>query len=220
MHMCGRINVSDHEGVQQLLQRLGISLNKDSFTPRFNVAPGADILVAFAEPPHQLAHMHWGIVPHWAREKPGARPLINARVETAWEKPSFRKLVQSTRAIVPVNGFYEWRRENSRKTPYYITLSDHKAMALAAIYQVTKEGTMEVAILTRESAGKMNEVHNRMPVTLDEENMEAWLGTERPEFIQQLLSTQALPNLEIAEVSSYVNNAANDGEKCIEPIAA
>ena len=218
--MCGRINVSDHEGVQQLLERLGISLNKDSFAPRFNIAPGADILVAFAEPPHQLAHMHWGIVPRWAREKPGARPLINARVETAWEKPSFRKLVQNTRAIVPVNGFYEWRRENSRKTPFYITLSDHKAMALAAIYQVTKEGTMEVTILTRESAGKMNKVHNRMPVTLDEENMEAWLSAEQPELIQQLLGTQALPDLEIAEVSSYVNNAANEGEKCIEPIAA
>ena len=218
--MCGRINVSDHEGVQQLLERLGISLNKDSFAPRFNIAPGADILGAFAEPPHQLAHMHWGIVPRWAREKPGARPLINARVETAWEKPSFRKLVQNTRAIVPVNGFYEWRRENSRKTPFYITLSDHKAMALAAIYQVTKEGTMEVTILTRESAGKMNKVHNRMPVTLDEENMEAWLSAEQPELIQQLLGTQALPDLEIAEVSSYVNNAANEGEKCIEPIAA
>ena len=218
--MCGRINVSDHEGVQQLLERLGISLNKDSFAPRFNIAPGADILVAFAEPPHQLAHMHWGIVPHWAREKPGARPLINARVETAWEKPSFRRLVQNTRAIVPVNGFYEWRRENSRKTPFYITLPGHKAMALAAIYQVTKEGTMEVAILTRESAGKMNEVHNRMPVTLDEENMGAWLNTEAPEFIQHLLGTQVLPDLDITEVSSYVNNAANDGEKCIEPIAA
>jgi len=218
--MCGRINVSDHEGVQQLLQRLGISLNKDSFIPRFNIAPSADILVAFAEPPHQLAQMHWGIVPHWAREKPGARALINARVETAWEKPSFRKLVQNTRAIVPVNGFYEWRRESSRKTPFYITLADHKAMALAAIYQVTREGTMEVAILTRESAGKMNAVHDRMPVTLDDENLEAWLSTERPEFIQHLLGAQALPDLDITEVSSYVNNAANEGEKCIEPIAA
>lgn len=218
--MCGRINVSDHEGVQQLLQRLGISLNKDSFIPRFNIAPSADILVAFAEPPRQLAQMHWGIVPHWAREKPGARPLINARAETAWEKPSFRKLVQNTRAIVPVNGFYEWKRENGRKTPFYITLAGHKAMALAAIYQVTKEGTMEVAILTRESAGKMNEVHDRMPVTLDEENMGAWLSTEPAEFIQQLLGAQALPNLKITEVSSYVNNAANEGEKCIEPVAA
>jgi putative SOS response-associated peptidase YedK len=220
MRMCGRINVSDHEGVQQLLQRLGIKLNKDSFTPRFNVAPGADILVAFADAPHELAQMHWGIVPHWARDKPGARPLINARVETAWEKPSFRKLVQNTRAIVPVNGFYEWRRENKRKTPYYIKLPDQQAMALAAIYQVTREGTMEVAILTRESGGDMAAVHNRMPVTLDENNMESWLCEEPPEQIQALLASQSLPMLEITEVSSYVNNAANEGEKCVEPIAA
>jgi putative SOS response-associated peptidase YedK len=218
--MCGRINVSDHEGVQQLLQRLGIGFNKDSFTPRFNIAPGADILVAFAEAPHELAHMHWGIVPHWARDKPGTRPLINARVETAWEKPSFRKLVQNNRAIVPVNGFYEWKRENKRKTPYYIKLADHNAMALAAIYQITGEGTMEVAILTRESAGEMATIHNRMPVTLDESNMGAWLHTEPPGLIQQMLGSQPLPKLAIKEVSSYVNNAANEGEKCIEPIAA
>lgn len=218
--MCGRINVSDHEGVQQLLQRLGIHLSKDTFTPRFNIAPGADILVAFADAPHQLAQMHWGILPYWAREKPGSRPLINARVETAWEKPSFRKLVQNTRAIVPVNGFYEWRHENNRKTPYYIRLAEPEAMALAAIYQVTREGTMEVAILTQEAKGKMSEVHNRMPVTIEEKNIEEWLHEEPPEMVQKLLGSQPLPDLAITEVSSYVNNAANEGEKCIEPIAA
>ena len=218
--MCGRINVSDHEGVQQLLQRLGIGLNKEAFIPRFNIAPGGDILVAFAEAPHQLAQMHWGIVPHWAQDKPGNRPLINARVETAWEKPTFRKLVRNTRGIVPVNGFYEWKRDKNHKTPYYIKLVDHDAMALAAIYQVTREGTMEVAILTREAAGEMAAVHNRMPVTLDEENMQAWLSAESPELTQQLLGTQSLPELEIIKVSDYVNNAANEGDKCIEPIAA
>ena len=217
--MCGRINVSDHEGVQQLLQRLGIGLNKNAFIPRFNIAPGGDILVAFAEAPHQLAQMHWGIIPHWARDKPGTRPLINARVETAWEKPSFRKLAQNTRGIVPVNGFYEWKREKNHKTPYYIKLVDHEAMALAAIYQVTREGTMEVAILTREAEGDMATVHNRMPVTLNEENMEVWLRAEPPELIQQLLGSQSLPELEIIEVSDYVNNAAHEGGKCIEPIA-
>ena len=218
--MCGRINVSDHEGVQQLLQRLGISLNKESFIPRFNIAPSADILVAFADPPHQLAQMHWGIIPHWAREKPGTRPLINARVETAWEKPSFRKLVRESRAIVPINGFYEWHRDSGGKTPYYIRLASHKAMALAAIYQVTRDGTMETAILTREAMGDMSEIHNRMPVTLDENSLQAWLRTGPPEQIQQLLDTQATPRLDISQVSSYVNNAANEGEKCIEPIAA
>jgi len=218
--MCGRINVSDHEGVRQLLQRLGISLNKDSFIPRYNVAPGADILVAFAEPPHQLAQMHWGIVPGWARDKPGTRPFINARVETAWEKPSFRHLVKKTRAIVPINGFYEWKRQDGKKIPYYVTLRDCTAIALAGIYQVTKEGTLEVAILTRESAGPMAQVHDRMPVTLVEDSMEAWLADESPELIQQLLADQDLPTWKISEVSTRVNNAANDDAQCMEPVAA
>jgi len=218
--MCGRINVSDHEGVQNLLQRLGISLNKDTFPPRFNVAPGADILVAFSEQPHDLAMMHWGIVPRWARNKPGSRPLINARVETAWEKPSFRKLIKDSRAVIPVNGFYEWHRDNNTKTPYYIRPRQDGAMALAGIYQITAEGTMEVAILTKESSGDMARIHHRMPVTLAVEDMDIWLHASPPEQIQTLLASQAAPKLELVAVSSYVNNAANEGEKCIEPVAA
>jgi len=218
--MCGRVNVSDHEGVQQLLQRLGISLNKDSFTPRFNVAPGADVLVAFQSEKPDLAEMHWGIVPHWARDKPGSRPMINARVETAWDKPSFKKLIRATRAIVPVNGFYEWHRDGKEKTPYYIKLAGAGAMALAGIYQITREGTMEFAVLTRESTGDMGAIHDRMPVTIEANNLEAWLALTDEAAIKTLLANQDEPALELVRVSSYVNNAANEGNRCIEPVAA
>lgn len=218
--MCGRINVSDHKGVQQLLKRLGISLNQKSFAPRFNIAPSADILVAFQSEIPDLAEMHWGIVPHWARNKPGSRPMINARIETAWEKPSFKKLIRATRAIVPVNGFYEWKRGNNQKIPYYIKMADEAAMALAGIYQITREGTMEVAILTRESTGEMEDIHNRMPVTINADNMEAWLAPVEEAEIHALLASQPDPALEIRHVSSYVNNAANEGSQCIEPVAA
>ncbi len=218
--MCGRVNVSDHKGVQQLLDRLGISLNKESFNSRYNVAPSTDILVAFDSAPHDLAQMHWGIVPQWARNKPGSRPLINARLETAWDKPSFKKLIHNTRAIIPINGFYEWKRSNTHKTPYYIKQVGDEAMALAGIYQITKEGTMEVAILTREAIGGMAAIHHRMPVIIQPGNLEQWLAPTPDQHIKQLLSAQAEPDLEMIEVSSYVNNAANDGADCIKPIAA
>lgn len=218
--MCGRINVSDHKGVQQLLQRLGISLNKNSFIPRFNVAPSADVLVAFQSEKPDLAAMHWGIVPHWARDKPGSRPMINARVETVWDKPSFKKLIRATRAIVPVNGFYEWHRDGEQKTPYYIKLADAGAMALAGIYQITRDGTMEFAVLTRESTGDMGAIHNRMPVTIHADDLEAWLALTDEPAIRTLLASQDEPALELIKVSSYVNNAANEGSRCIEPEAA
>jgi len=218
--MCGRINVSDHKGVQQLLSHLGITLNKTGFKPRFNIAPGAEIPVAFNSDFPDLAYMQWGIVPHWARNKPGSRPLINARIETALEKPSFRNLIRRSRAIIPVNGFYEWRRAGKQKDPYYIKTPGNEAMALAGIYQITQEGTLEVAILTKEGTGKMATIHHRMPVLLAYDKMVDWLAPQSDDDIMNLVTTQKAPELELIKVSSYVNNAANEGAECIEPVAA
>lgn len=218
--MCGRINVSDHEGIQQLLNHLGIPFSPQRLVPRFNIAPGADILVAFQADAPDLAQMHWGLLPAWARNKPGARPLINARVETAWDKPSFKKLVRATRAIIPINGFYEWQRSNDGKTPYYIRPANTPAMALAGIYQVSPDGILEVAILTRESRGDMAKIHHRQPVTLSPKHFRDWLVTSAEPDTRALLESEPDPDFDIRQVSSYVNNAANDGSQCMEPVAA
>ena len=218
--MCGRINLSDHKGIQQLLSRLGIKLDESSFIPRHNIAPGADIPAAFSSDTIDLAYMHWGIAPHWARNKPGARPLINARIETALEKPSFRQLMRNNRAIIPVNGFYEWRRTNTQKTPYYIDSAEYEALALAGIFQITPEGTLEVAILTKEGTGMMASIHHRMPVLLTYDSMTSWLAPQTDDAIMNLLIAQKEPGLRLIQVSSYVNNTANEGAACIRPVAA
>ena len=116
--MCGRINVSDHPGVQALLEDLGIPLFSLSLEPKYNLAPGAQLVTAFSNEGNlEAAVMEWGMVPVWAKDK-SMRPLINARCETVWEKPSFRHLIKSKRVIIPVNGFYEWKREGKSKTAY------------------------------------------------------------------------------------------------------
>lgn len=218
--MCGRINVSDHKGIQQLLSRLGISLNKAGFKPRFNIAPGAEIPVVFDSDQPDLAYMRWGIIPEWARTKPGGRPLINARAESALVKPSFRKLMRTARAIVPINGFYEWRRESNHKTPFYIRKPVSEAMALAGIFLITPEGTLEVAILTKASSGKMASIHHRMPVLLAADRMADWLAPQSDGDIMSLVTAQNEPDLQLVRVSGYVNNAANEGAECIKPVAA
>lgn len=221
--MCGRINVSDHAGVQALLDQLGISLDASAFHPRHNIAPSADILVACnalnSDRP-DLAVMNWGIVPAWAHNKPGTRPLINARIESAWDKPSFRKLVAHTRGIVPVTGFYEWKQLGASKQPYFIRAAGKRALALAAIYQLTRDGSMEVAILTQEASGEMKRIHHRQPVMLAPDSMQAWLVEDNREQLEALtIDQQPLP-LDMIEVSPYVNNAANEGEDCIKPAAS
>lgn len=218
--MCGRINVSDHAGVQALLDQLGISLDAGTFHPRYNIAPGEDILVAFNGNSPELARMSWGIVPAWARTKPGSRPLINARLETAWEKPSFRKMMAHSRGVVPVTGFYEWKQAGSVRQPYFIRPAAPIALALAAIYQIAKDGTRQVAILTEEAAGSMTQIHHRQPVILAPQKMKTWLTSEDRQAIEAVTAGQLTLQLDIIGVSSYVNNTANEGEECIRPAAA
>ena len=119
--MCGRINVHDHGAVQALLNRLGVQIDSNRFVPRYNVAPGARLVVAHGvAPQREVAVVEWGFVPSWARPGQFTRPLINARAETIRTKPSFRRLIKSHRVVIPVNGFYEWRRVSGTKTPFFI----------------------------------------------------------------------------------------------------
>jgi putative SOS response-associated peptidase YedK len=217
--MCGRINVSDHAGVQALLDYLDIPFYQNEFQVRFNIAPGATLFTAYQQNKQNRGNgMVWGIVPPWAKPEQFTRPLINARSETVWEKPSFRSLMKSQRAIVPINGFYEWKREKTRKTPYHIHSRDQSALALGALYQITKEGIMQCCIVTTSANESMEAVHDRMPVILSKETMSDWLYSE--DKIQLDLLMQACPDqwIQLDQVSSFVSNAKNEGVKCTEPV--
>ena len=216
--MCGRINVSDHPGVQALLDDLGIPLFQSSLTPRYNIAPGAQLVTAFANERHlEVTVMEWGIVPAWAKEK-AMRPLINARAETVWEKPSFRHLVKSKRAIIPANGFYEWKREGKTKTPYYIHPTDKAAFGFASIFQISKEGVMQCCVITTAANTAMSSIHDRMPVILSSEAMKDWLLSEDRGFLDSLMQPCPDDDIQLVQVSPYVSNARNEGEACIQPV--
>jgi len=214
--MCGRINVSDHAGVQALLHDLGIPLYQSSLSPRYNIAPGAPLIAAFSNEGHlEATVMEWGLLPPWAKDK-AMRPLINARVETIWEKPSFRHLIKSKRAIVFANGFYEWRREAKTKLPYYIHPANNAAFAFAGIYQISSEGVMQCCVITTAANTAMLGNHTRMPVILSGAAMKDWLLSDNRDFLDSLLRPCPDADIQLVQVSPYVNNARNEGEACIQ----
>jgi len=217
--MCGRINVSDHPGVQILMDYLDLPIYPDNFTPRFNIAPGATLYAAFVNNnTPETAQMQWGIIPAWAKPDKFDKPLINARAETVWDKPSFRNLIKSQRVIIPINGFYEWRREDKQKTPFYIHAKQQNAMALAGLYQISKQGELECCVVTTSANQFMNKVHHRMPVILTPEAMKDWLLSKDQSCLNALMNPCDENFLQLNQVSAYVNNAANEGEKCVETI--
>ena len=159
-----------------------------------------------------LENCDWGLVPSWATDKKDFRPLINARLETLMEKVSFKKLIQTSRCLVVADGYYEWKRENKEKTPYYFTRSDNSLIFFAAIHQ-----NNQFCIITREATDKVKEIHHREPLILNEEQIPNYLNIKK-EGIDVLKSIKA-PELKFHAVSKDVNNPINNDSSLIKVMA-
>lgn len=123
----------------------------------------------------------WGFVPHWAKDGKASR-FINARAESAAEKPSFRDAYRMRRCLIPADGFIEWDARTSPKTPYSITLSPQRPFVFAGLWDrwtdpASGQSTDSFAILTIAAAPALADIHDRMPVILtDGEDIDRWLA--------------------------------------------
>lgn len=220
--MCGRMNLSDHEGVQWLLQRLGLDA-VPSQPPRFNVAPTQTLdVVSLADEP-ALTQMSWGVSMQTKGKKGQAitRRVSNSRSDKVWTSYLWRYLIPEQRALIPVNGFYEWKRENKKLVQaYHITPNDAPAMFFAAIYRLPKEANTlpEVSIVTTEANPAMAAVHDRMPVILTSQNAAmAWISENDRDTLDALMAPASNDALQFTPVSNYVNKSSNEGDQCIVP---
>ena len=156
-----------------------------------------------------LENLKWGMVPAWSKKKE-FRPLINARLETIDEKISFKKLIKLTRCIAVADGFYEWKREEKYKVPYYFLREDKKTMYIAAIYE-----NNEFCLITEKANSKVSEIHNRQPVILNESDVNRYLNLEfsGSAFLKECNRT----NLSFYEISKEVNKPNNNSISLIQP---
>ena len=169
--------------------------------------------------------LHWGLVPHWAKDKKIGYKMINARAETLAAKPSFRHPFYSQRCIIPASGFYEWKKGEKAKQPYYIFRRDRVPMALAGLWEhwenPAKPGEVveSCAIITTESNDLVAQLHDRMPAILEREEIDAWFSPhQHSKDLLALLRPAAEGVLDLYPVSGYVNKPVNEGEECIKPI--
>lgn len=232
--MCGRYSLSS-EGYENFLELLA-GLTSQRVPNRFNIAPSQPIPVIRLQgsdrdqviipdqdmPEKEVALMQWGLVPHWTKEMTKTRPLINARSETIADKPSFRGPFRRRKCLVPADGFYEWKRGGASPVPHYCCLSQGKAFAFAAIWEIWMgphgEDWLEtVSLVTKAATSSMKKIHHRSPVILDMEDYDLWLRPQDPpdREIFRKLSTKTDAELQIYQVSDYVNNIRHDGPECI-----
>lgn len=224
--MCGRVNVSDNEGIRLLLESLGMD-TWPSRDPRYNIAPTQELDVLCLRANHPaLVAMRWGVT----LKVPGksgnsvVRSVQNCRSDKVWLSPMWKPLIARQRALVPVNGFYEWRRKNRKiDAAFHISPVHKPAMFLAAIYRGSSDSTdtPEVSVVTTQANQSMADVHDRMPVILDSANAAmSWLQDDDKSSLDQLMQPVGDTVLRFVQVGSYVNKSSNEGPECIEPLVA
>ena len=220
--MCGRVNVSDNEGVRVLLESLGMT-TWPTREPRFNIAPTQTLDVVRLEPELSLLPMSWGI----SMTLPGKKGMVTRRIQNSrddkvWSSRLWKPLMEKQRVLVPINGFYEWKRENKKLvSAYYMTPAQAPAMFLAGICKASATETEkpEVSVITTSANDAMSAVHDRMPVLLLSNNEAmAWLQESDRASLDALMKPASNDALVFTQVSSYVNKSSNAGRECIEPL--
>jgi putative SOS response-associated peptidase YedK len=149
--------------------------------------------------------------------------MINARCETAASKPVFRTPFRQSRCLILADGFYEWKKTDGSKKPFHIHLKTGKPFAFAGLYAHWDKGEKPIdscTILTTEANELMQPLHDRMPVILDPALFAEWLDPtqHKPEAIEALLRPFPSEALKATPISTYVNNARNQGPECIAPV--
>ncbi len=229
--MCGRMNISDHEGIREFLAYLKLPLDwslplsfQDSdFANGFNIAPGSRLKVICAvDRKINEEIMQWGIKPSWEAIKHNQLPsiLMYARAETVWQKKSFAKLMVKKRIAIPVNGFYEWRQEKNVTKPYYFSAVDLSFCFLAGVFTITEDNQFQCSVITNAAGKVMAPVHHRSPVIISPESLKDWLLCNDRDVLNKIMFNDNERLLKSIEVSSYVNSTQNDGEACIQPMIA
>ncbi len=165
-----------------------------------------------------LSMLRWGFEPAWAD-----RGWINARVETAWTNRMFRSSAAKRRCLVPAVGWYEWQGEHAPKQPYVLHLGELRPFSLAGVWTAKplNDGWMHsFAILTRPAEAAIRGIHGRMPALVHPRHYGAWLSPDTPPDVAQQIVLEPVERIETYPVTTHVNKAGNDDERCIDPLVS
>lgn len=203
----------------------------DQWSPRYNIAPTQNAYVVRQLPPggeRRASLLRWGLIPGWFKPQQTPAPIINARCETAADKPSFRTAYQRRRCLVPADGFYEWKKQRQRNQPFYFQLRHPSVFYMAGLWESWSSesgGCIETfAILTTRPNELIARFHDRMPAILHGEKAQQWLDGDPsihdPEERLGFFAPIEASLMACRPVSPYVNNNRHEGPKCLEEPAA
>tara|TARA_B100001093_G_scaffold476645_1_gene503222 strand:- start:763 stop:1389 length:627 start_codon:yes stop_codon:yes gene_type:complete len=207
--MCGRYFIRKPVSKTADLVKTNIKVED---TDNYNAHPAQQLpIIKSYTNGKTLELCEWGLVPAWSKKLDKFSPLINARKETLMEKVTFKNLIQTSRCIIPADGYYEWKREDKAKIPYCFSKKDDEIMFFAGIHQ-----NNQFCIITRESTEKISSIHHREPVIINLSQINNYLNLKKDAM--EILNSVKPPELKFHEISKNVNNPLNNDASLINPL--
>lgn len=230
--MCGRFVAA--ASTEDLVAAFLVDEVVESVPPTWNAAPTTKVAAVVdrlveGRAVRRLVAPRWGLVPPWSKDAHGAARLINARVETVAQKPSFRRAFASRRCLVPASGYYEWKSPptgsgTKAKQPYYLHPAVGDLFAMAGVFEFWRDPAGEwlatCAVLTTDATADVAHIHDRMPIGVAPEAWDGWLDPSLtdPGVALGLLDLENPPRLAAHPVSTRVNSVRNNGPELVSEI--
>ena len=219
--MCGRF--TQERPASELAEIFAAEPLRDDPGAHFNVAPTDEATVVVQrEDRRAVTGYRWGLIPHWATDAKVGSRMFNARAETLTTSPAFRDAFRRKRCLVPVDSFYEWKREGTIRQPYRVVRRDGRPLALAGLWAGWHDPATQIVrrtftIVTTSPNKALADLHDRMPVIVPQGAWDRWLDPTPPdpaELLGLLLPTDDI-ELEIYPVERLVNDVRRDGPELI-----
>jgi putative SOS response-associated peptidase YedK len=175
--MCGRFILLTDLSV--IVESFRIGEVACQYRPDRNIAPGRSIAAVVRDEVNKLVDLRWGLIPSWAKDPAIGSRMFNARAETLAEKPSFREAFKKRRCLIVADGFYEWQKSGSVRTPMQFSLQSGRPFGMAGLYETwispEKKPVRTCTIVTTSPNELIRPIHDRMPVIVGKEFEERWL---------------------------------------------
>lgn len=218
--MCGRKTLIKNE--RSIIKELMVDeWRVDGYEPSYNIAPTQYSPIMVNEKQSRVVMMmRWGLIPEWSKNDAFASKMINARCETLRDKPSYKDLLSQNRCIVIADGYYEWKKSNKGKVPYYIHHQEGHLLLFAGLWTLwhtRSKPLLTYTIITTKAQKDIFHIHGRMPLTLEHSDIERWLkgGNEKLD-VNDFIETSQI-KLDHHSVRNLVNYPSNNSKECIAP---
>lgn len=209
----------------EALRREFGSYQVEDFPPRYNIAPSQPVLIfrASASGGREFQLVRWGLIPSWAKDPRPLSMLVNARAETAAEKPSFRGPMRHRRCLIPTTGYYEWTGRRGSRQPHLIRMVEQPVFAMAGLWEdwLGADGSQieTMAVLTTEAGPDVASIHDRMPVIIAAEHYDRWLDCRSGSAtgVVDLLAPLPRGRMSLTAINPKLNDPRVEGADLHQP---